>query len=238
MTKTREWPVRAMKYKNRWLMVPFVLLLISALFFSGIIVSADPATAVTIQPASQKVGIGDTFTMNISVSPDTAIAGAQCSLSFNASVLKANIVTEGNLLTQGGASTYFAAGTINNVAGTITNVVGVITTNASVSSPGTFATVSFNATAAGNSTLHLSNVIVGNQGGGAVGTTLTDGSVTVCPDWDVNLDLLVNVNDMILVGNHWGESNVAAPHWIREDVNRDGYINVLDMILIGQHWTG
>ena len=65
---------------------------------------------------------------------------------------------------------------------------------------------------------------------------MTRGGVTVCPDWDVNLDLSVNVLDMTLVGQHWGETGAA--HWIREDVNRDGAINVLDMILIGQHWTG
>jgi len=236
MTKTREWPVRAMKNKNRWLMVPFVLLLTSALFFPGIIVSADPATAVTVEPASKVVGIGEIFTVDIFVNPDTAIAGVQFSLSFDASVVTANGVTEGNLLSQGGASTYFAGGTINNVAGTITNVAGAITTpGASVSSPGTFATVSFTAGAAGTSTLNLSNVIVGNKDGQAVAITVSDGSVTVCPDWDVNLDLSVNVNDMILVGQHWGET--GTPHWIREDVNRDGAISVLDMILIGQHWS-
>jgi hypothetical protein len=78
-------------------------------------------------------------------------------------------------------------------------------------------------------------VIVGNKLGQAVPITVTDGSVTVAPDWDVNLDLSVNVLDMTVVGQHWGETGAA--HWIRADVNRDGAINVLDMILIGQHWV-
>jgi len=191
-----------------------------------------------VDPASQNVGIGATFTVDIFVNPDTAIAGVQFNLSYNSSVVIANGVTEGNLLSQGGASTYFTPGTINNTAGTITNVVGAIATRgASVSSPGIFATVSFMAgTAVGTSALDLSNVIVGNRQGQSVAITVTDGSVTVCPDWDVNLDLSVNVQDMMLVGEHWGETGAA--HWIREDSNRDGGINVLDMILIGQHWTG
>jgi hypothetical protein len=194
-------------------------------------------TAVTVEPASNKVGIGDTFTVDIFVNPATDIAGAEFSLSFNASVVTANNVTEGNLLSQGGAPTCFTPGTINNGAGTIINVAGAITTpGESVSQNGTFATVNFNATAAGTSALHLSNVIVGNQSGGAVAITVTDGIVTVCPDWDVNLNESVNVQDMILVGQRLGES--GAVHWIREDVNRDGAISVLDMILIGQHWTG
>lgn len=53
---------------------------------------------------------------------------------------------------------------------------------------------------------------------------------------DVNTDGAVNVLDMILVGQHWGETGVAG--WIPEDVKADGLINVLDSILIGQHWTG
>jgi hypothetical protein len=145
---------------------------------------------------------------------------------------------EGNLLSQGGASTFFMAGTIDNVAGTITSVAGAIATpGASVSGSGTFATVSFTAgTAVGTLALDLSNVIVADKQGQSVAITVTDGSVAVCPDWDANLDESVNVLDMTLVGQHWGET--GAPHWVREDVNRDGAINVLDMILIGQHWTG
>ena len=66
-----------------------------------------------------------------------------------------------------------------------------------------------------------------------VAVTLT---VTEYPRWDVNQDGHVNVLDMVLVGQHWGET--GTPGWIPEDVNEDGVINVLDMVLIGQHWTG
>jgi len=222
---------------RKWLVAPVVLLLISALFCSTILVSADPATTVTVQPATKVVGIGDTFTVDVFVDPDTNIAGVQFSLSFDHTILQANGVTEGNLLSQLGASTFFQSGTISNGAGTITSVAGaIITPGASVSQEGTFATVSFNATAAGTSALTLSGVIVGDTTGTAVTITTTGGSVMVCPDWDVNMDGSVNVLDMILVGNHWGETGTA--HWIREDVNLDGAISVLDMILIGQHWTG
>jgi len=199
---------------------------------------APTTTAVTVEPASNKVGIEETFTADIFVDPGTYVAGAQFNLSFDASVVAANGVTEGNLLSQGGASTFFMAGTINNVAGTITGVAGAITApGESVSQSGTFATVSFTAgTAEGTSALDLSNVIVADEQGQSVAITVSHGSVTGCPDWDVNLDLSIDVLDMTLVGQHWGET--GAPHWIRGDVMRDGEINVLDMILVGQHWTG
>ncbi|NQT71779.1 MAG: putative Ig domain-containing protein [Chloroflexi bacterium] len=54
-------------------------------------------------------------------------------------------------------------------------------------------------------------------------------------DWDVNQDGDVNVLDLVLIGQHWGET--GSPGWIPEDVNQDGTIDVLDNIMIGQHWT-
>jgi len=72
--------------------------------------------------------------------------------------------------------------------------------------------------------------------------TINDGKVYALgrydpgyPAWDLNMDGKVDVLDMILVGQKFGQA--GSPGWIREDVNKDGTIDVLDMILIGQHWT-
>ena len=53
---------------------------------------------------------------------------------------------------------------------------------------------------------------------------------------DLNDDGDVNVLDMIIVSQQWGEAGPSG--WIMEDINADGTINVLDIILIGQNWTG
>ena len=59
------------------------------------------------------------------------------------------------------------------------------------------------------------------------------------PIGDVNGDGRVNVLDMVLIGQHWGETWISPEEpWIVLDVNGDGVINIQDMILIGQHWTG
>jgi hypothetical protein len=165
---------------SRLLGLPVVLLFTAALFLPGT-AFADPATAVTVEPPNQNVGRGVNFTVDIYVVPDTDIAGAQFNLSFDASVVTANNVTEGNLLKQGGASAFFTPGTIDNVAGTIIRVLGAITTSGeTVSQSGIFATVSFTAkTAEGASALDLSNVIVGDPQGRAVSLTVTDGHVTI-----------------------------------------------------------
>jgi hypothetical protein len=54
-------------------------------------------------------------------------------------------------------------------------------------------------------------------------------------NWDVNGDGAADVLDMVLVGQHWGESGLTG--WILEDTNEDGNVDVLDIIIIGQHWT-
>jgi hypothetical protein len=57
---------------------------------------------------------------------------------------------------------------------------------------------------------------------------------TLMQYWDVSKDGCVNVLDIILVGQQFGET--GAPRWVREDVNCDAVISVLDIILIGQHF--
>jgi Cohesin domain len=165
---------------TRLLALPVVLLLMAVLLLPAT-AFADPATAVTVEPASKVVGVGGTFTVDIVVNPDTDIAGAQFGLSFDPSVVTANEVIEGNFLSQGGASTYFITGVIDNAAGTITGVFGTITGDGEpVSQSGIFATISFTAgTAVGTSALDLTDVMVGDLQGQAVDIEVTDGSVTV-----------------------------------------------------------
>jgi outer membrane protein assembly factor BamB len=59
-------------------------------------------------------------------------------------------------------------------------------------------------------------------------------ALETAPAWDVNRDGQVNVFDMVLVGNHFGET--GTPGWIPEDVNSDGVIDVFDIIVIGNHF--
>ena len=56
------------------------------------------------------------------------------------------------------------------------------------------------------------------------------------PGPDVNDDGRVDIIDLVLLGQHWGET--GTPGWIPQDVKVDDVINVLDMVVIGQHWTG
>jgi hypothetical protein len=56
------------------------------------------------------------------------------------------------------------------------------------------------------------------------------------PVYDLNGDGRVNVMEMVMIGNHWGET--GAPGWIPEDVAQDGIINQADVDALKPHWTG
>ena len=110
--------------------------------------TAPQTTIVRISPQTLNIRSGHSFSVNITVEPNTPIAGVQLNLLFNCSLLTVNSVTEGNLFKQAGASTYFNPGTIviNNSIGTIKHVHGcIITAGENVSTPGTFAIINFSA---------------------------------------------------------------------------------------------
>jgi hypothetical protein len=146
------------------------------------VAAASPAT-VTVSAPTQPVSQGQQFTVNITVQPNNSIAGVQFSLSFNPALVSISSVTQGNLLNQGGASTYFTAGTINNAAGTLTNVAGAITTpGQTVSASGTFAVITMTASSvSGTCPLTLSNVIVGDINGNSLSVNLVNGQVINTP---------------------------------------------------------
>jgi ABC-type phosphate transport system substrate-binding protein len=55
-------------------------------------------------------------------------------------------------------------------------------------------------------------------------------------DADVNMDFIVDISDLALIGlsGTWSTGAGAAhPHWVRADVNRDGAIDIADLAQIG-----
>jgi len=162
------------------------IVLILSQFGQGTCPGGSPGFGVAgvgILPLATTVSQGEVFSVDVGVAQAVPIAGSQFSLSFDPALLAALVVTEGDLLNQDGAGTFFSPGVIDNVVGSVTGVVGaIITPGASVSTPGTFATVQFIArTQPGTSALGLSDVRVGNPQGQRLVTVATNGEVTVQP---------------------------------------------------------
>jgi hypothetical protein len=165
---------RSLRAYTPWLTVLLVMAL-GTLCLPGI-ASAAEATTVSIATPSQSIDPGQQFTVSISVVPGTAIAGMQFDLSFDPSLVTVESVKEGDLLGQGGASTFFNSGKIDNQAGTVAGVFGAITSpGESVSTQGAFATITLTAKTQGESwPLSLSDVIVGDMDGNSVSVSLDD----------------------------------------------------------------
>jgi hypothetical protein len=155
-------------------------LLSLTIFLPSPALAAGPA-AVAVVASPQSVGPGQQFTVSLNVQPNNAIAGMQLNLSFDPSLVTVTGVVEGNLLSQGGLTTYFMPGQTNNSAGTVSNIAGVITgAGQTVSTAGTFAAIAMTAkSAAGTSPIRISGAVVGNANGQPISVTVSDSQVTI-----------------------------------------------------------
>ena len=140
-------------------------------------VGSDTLTLVEIVPTTQTVNPGDSFTVRIDITPDTAVGGAQASLTFDPSLV--TVDTGG--VTNGGMFPGLLSGTVDNVAGTITGMAGYFTGGATTTTAGTFVEVSFTADAVntGTSALDLFDVKVTDGAGVEVPSDPEDGTVEV-----------------------------------------------------------
>ena len=166
---------------SRWLAVLLVMAVSVGLQALPKVASAAGTTTVSVSAPTQPIGPGEQFTVSVVVVPGTAIAGMQFDLNFDASLASVSKVEEGGLLKQGGTSTFFNSGTINNTTGKITGVFGAITSpGKTVSAQGTFATITLTAkTQSGTCPLVLANVVVGDINGNPVTVSVVGGNVSI-----------------------------------------------------------
>jgi hypothetical protein len=171
-----------MMYRNigYWVKAVPVLLSLSLVLALPQLAMAATATIVSVTTPAE-VEAGEQFTVNVAVEPGTEIAGVQFNLSFDPSLVTVDSVAEGNLLSQGGAATYFSLGSIDNVAGIVSGVAGaIVTPGQTVSAAGTFAIITVTAeTQGGTCPLTLSGVIAGDINGQPVEVTIVNGQVTI-----------------------------------------------------------
>ena len=140
-------------------------------------VQALEDTSVSIDPSTQTVSPGGSFTVDVFCVPGQPIKSFEFMITFNPSLVRVNSVSEGDIFD--GYPTFFNNGSIDNIGGTIENIYGLILGSGIVSSSGTFVTVSFTAkSTSGTSTITLSNVGVTNNSG-YVPIVVSGGSVQI-----------------------------------------------------------
>ena len=139
-------------------------------------VNADTVVSVQVLPAS--VSVGDTFTVNVNITDVTDLFGFGFDLNFDPTILSAQSVNEGAFL-PGGGTTFFIAGSIDNVGGSIAgNADTLLGAISGVSGSGTLLTCQFLAIGAGTSDLSLVNALFLDSNLDGIPATLVDGTVT------------------------------------------------------------
>ena len=135
-------------------------------------VDADPVLSAPFVT----VGVGDTFTIPISITGATDVTSWQFDLAYSPSIVKANSVMEGPFMPAFGL-TLFTAGVINNITGLISLVADAyVDLPPDPSGSGVLANIEFTALAPGVSPLTLANVFVNDLDSGF---QATNGQVTV-----------------------------------------------------------
>ncbi len=82
--------------------------------------------------------------------------------------------------------------------------------------------------------LWLNATVARNLAGTEVPINITNAAVTISPRYDINGDFIVNVADMTVLRQHYGET--TSPPYPRYDINEDGIVNIADLTILRNHY--
>lgn len=205
-----------------------------------------PTSARISLKLPQTVSLGDTFTVNVSVDPvGNSISGVQFDISFDPLLVTVNSVTDGDLLTQNGAS-IFPDGDITNrsifvqinpTAGIVSYASAIITPSASVSSAGTLAVINLtaNSSASGMATFNLSNVVIGDPSGNQIPISISNGTTQIGMRGDLSHDGKISSVDALMALKMAVGTLAIDP---AADVSGDGKVTSKDALMILQEAVG
>ena len=181
------------------------------------------------------IHIGDTFTVSLNAENISDLAGWQFDITFDPTLLEAVEVIEGDFLKAGDGIVFFQEGVIDNQSGKIIGLNAARVGKDGVTGIGTLLSVTFSSKSTGESRLALHNFQL---------WSITNELIVVEPYevviiiedkilvGDVNQDGWVNILDMVLVSQNFGQTTSDNS---KVDVNDDGIINIRDLILVAQY---
>jgi hypothetical protein len=102
-----------------------------------------------------------------------------------------------------------------------------------ISSSGDILRLSFMAAGKGESLIELRDVLLSDLSGNAIVAKVTGGRVVSSTPWEVNGDGVVDIFDIDIIRQHFGES---PPKDQMADVNKDGTVDIFDLVLVGLHF--
>ena len=180
-----------------------------------------------------QVQAGEIFKLNLHLEGLLFPEGWGLDIAFTPGVLVALQVDESTDFFPDDAcsQSVFQAGTIDNAAGSITGINLELGPNC-FQGGDVLLSVTFQAKAAGVAELSLHNVDIRLLFGQDADIGIHALEIVVESDYDLNGDGVVNILDLVLVGQNFGQAHPQA------DVNDDGVVNIFDLITIAQQLGG
>ena len=226
----------------------FLLVFLLSIATAG--VNALPQTTVYVDPEHSEVKLGEIFTVDINIGDVSGLQGLDFHLTYDTSILDGLEVVEGPFMASGGPTVALKLDVEDERTTTLGHiwVIILIYGDPWADGSGTLATITFNATAPGESVLDLFSDIC-TCGSERIPHTDVDGYVTVSPDpadppvshnpgdpaeSDANGDGAFDVFDVVTVAGAFG-SKLGDSNWNPlADLNHDDTVDVYDVTLVVQ----
>ena len=187
------------------------------------------STHLFFAPIDQ-VRVGEIFKLNLHLDNFVLLEGWELDVAFTPGVFAALQVDEGDYfsLYNGCSQSVFQAGTIDNAAGRITGINMELDADCFYGGD-VLLSVTFQAKAARKGELSIHNVGIRTLFNQEVDIGIHALEIVVESNYDLNRDGQVNILDLVLVGQNFGQAHPQA------DVNGDGIVNIFDLIAVAQH---
>ncbi len=197
----------------------------------------------------QHVDVNTTFDVDVRISNAKNLAGFQISLHYDPYNLRLIAVREGKALSVNGQANFWRDPDIDTESGTIVGAASVITeTGGTDIEDNVLMILTFQAKELGRTMLTLQDVKISDPEGKSLLFLATNAFITISPPWDVVPDSVIDVLDMVAVGQHLASPRLAALLTVQgdvgsapdeeynPDVDRNGAVDVDDLILVSNHF--
>lgn len=250
-------------FKKMVLLASIPMLLLLAMIAGGV---ASLGTTVYVDPEESTVKLCQTFKIDVNVADVSGLQGFDFCLSYDTTILDGLEVEEGSFMASFGL-TIVAYKEIDDdykpTVGRIWFAVALLG-DAFADGSGTLATITFNATALGESELDLHSILpykpdevkLCTCGPEPITNTAVDGYVVVssspcdppedppedpppdppntAPDSDVNGDGIVDILDLALVASVYGTSEGHPRYNPEADLNENDKIDIRDIAMVAR----
>ena len=194
----------------------------------GVLLWELPDTHVRIRPAAMvSPAIGEQFTVDINIVGGENVTAFEVSLAFDATALRYVSGDYGDYL-PAPPDVFYITPVISEDNTTVT-LSGTSFTGAG-SGDGTLATVTFEVVDTKASFIDISALSLTGSHGEDLHVLAHSTKIEAFPFGDINEDSLVNIQDLVLVANSFGQPVPAEGN--PADVNDDGKVNIQDLVAV------